>query len=136
MEGGREQRPRRGARLLDAAVAGDRLHVEPVASPSADGRSRSTVHQVVRDLDGNVLSRARHHVYTLRDGLVARMDIVNRAEVARQELRLARHRTLEPLAGVDLEVTDRVARELALRGVLRDLLGAFATRASPSRTCR
>ena len=37
-----------------------------------------TVHQVVKDLDGNVLSDGTvSHVYTLRDGLVARMDIVN-----------------------------------------------------------
>ena len=36
-----------------------------------------TVHQVVKDLDGNVLSEGPvSHVYTLRDGLVARMDIV------------------------------------------------------------
>jgi hypothetical protein len=34
------------------------------------------VHQVVRDLRGDVLSDGRViHVYRLRDGLVARMDI-------------------------------------------------------------
>jgi hypothetical protein len=49
---------------LDHTVAGDRVAV--------------TVHQVVKDLDGNVMSEGRtSHVYTLRDGRVARMDIVN-----------------------------------------------------------
>src|SRR3954470_14863043 len=49
---------------VDHTVAGDRVAV--------------TVHQRVRDLEGNVLSEGRtSHVYTLRDGLVARMDIVN-----------------------------------------------------------
>jgi len=51
-------------RPLDETVSGDRVAV--------------TVHQVVKDLEGNVLSEGRtSHVYTLRDGLVARMDIVN-----------------------------------------------------------
>ena len=55
--------------------------VEPVGfTEAADGRIAVDVHQTVRDLDGNVLSDGRvTHVYTLRDGLVARMDIVSRA---------------------------------------------------------
>jgi len=55
-------------------------HVEPVKiSEAEDGRVVVEVHQVVRDLDGNITSEGRvFHVYTLRDGLVARMDIVSR----------------------------------------------------------
>jgi hypothetical protein len=35
------------------------------------------VHQVVRDLDGNLLSDSTvQHVYSFRDGLVERMEIV------------------------------------------------------------
>jgi hypothetical protein len=51
-------------------------HVDPVRVEEQDGRVRVTVHQVVRDLDGNVTSEGTvAHIYTLRDGLVARMDI-------------------------------------------------------------
>ena len=55
--------------------------VEPVGfTEAADGRVAVTVHQSVRDLDGKVLSQGLvTHVYTLRDGLVTRMDIVSRA---------------------------------------------------------
>jgi ketosteroid isomerase-like protein len=53
--------------------------VDPVGFADAgDGRIAVTVQQVVRDLDGAAMSEGRvSHVYTLRDGLVARMDIVN-----------------------------------------------------------
>lgn len=52
-------------------------HVEPVGFERDDqGRIVVEVHQVVRDLEGSVLSDGRvRHVYTLRDGLVSRMDI-------------------------------------------------------------
>jgi ketosteroid isomerase-like protein len=41
-----------------------------------EGRISVTVHQMVRDLDGNVVSETHvRHVYELRDGLVVRMDI-------------------------------------------------------------
>jgi hypothetical protein len=52
-------------------------HVEPVGfSGDADGRIVVDVDQVVRDLDGALLAEQRvRHVYTLRDGLIARMDI-------------------------------------------------------------
>jgi ketosteroid isomerase-like protein len=52
-------------------------HVEPLGfEVDADGRIVVDVHQVVRDLEGSVLSDGRvRHVYTLRDGLVSRMDI-------------------------------------------------------------
>ena len=43
-----------------------------------DGRLIVTVQQVVRDLDGMVVGAATvEHAYTFRDGLVARMDILN-----------------------------------------------------------
>jgi hypothetical protein len=52
-------------------------HVEPVGfSEDDEGRIVVDVDQVVRDRDGAVLSERRvQHVYALRDGLVARMDI-------------------------------------------------------------
>jgi hypothetical protein len=52
-------------------------HVEPQGfSTDEQGRVVVDVHQVVRDLDGGLLADSRvEHVYTLRDGLVARMDI-------------------------------------------------------------
>ena len=53
-------------------------NVAPLEFTEAGDRVAVTVRQVIRDLDGNVLSEGRtSHVYTLRDGLVTRMDIVN-----------------------------------------------------------
>jgi ketosteroid isomerase-like protein len=41
-----------------------------------DGRLSVTVHQVVRDVEGSVVSDSEvRHVYELRDGLIVRMDI-------------------------------------------------------------
>ena len=41
-----------------------------------DGRIDVTVHQVVKDLDGALISDSTvHHVYRLRDDLVAHMEI-------------------------------------------------------------
>jgi hypothetical protein len=52
-------------------------HVEPEGFESdAAGRIVVSVHQVVRDLTGNVLhDRNVQHVYTLEDGLIGRMEI-------------------------------------------------------------
>jgi hypothetical protein len=52
-------------------------HVEPVGfSEDEEGRVVVDVDQVVRNLEGEVLSEQRvQHVYTLRDGLIVRMDI-------------------------------------------------------------
>lgn len=52
-------------------------HVEPLGfEVDDDGRVVVDVHQVVRDLEGTVLSDGRvRHVYTFRGGLVERMDI-------------------------------------------------------------
>jgi hypothetical protein len=51
--------------------------VDPTGiSDTDDGRIAVAVHQVVRSLDGTVLVDGHvTHVYTIRDGLVARMDI-------------------------------------------------------------
>ena len=77
MEGGRE-RGRAAVRaywtrqfeLIDSKV-------EPIGfEVDDDGRIVVGVHQVVRDLEGALLSDTRvRHVYTFRDGLVERMDI-------------------------------------------------------------
>ena len=52
-------------------------HVDPVGFSDDDqGRVVVDVHQVVRDLDGALLSEQRvEHIYTLREGLIARMEI-------------------------------------------------------------
>ena len=52
-------------------------HVEPEAFEELpDGRVSVTVHQRVHDLDGKLLSDGQvRHVYELRDGLIARMEI-------------------------------------------------------------
>ena len=52
--------------------------VEPAKIETAPGgRVVVDVHQVVRNLEGGVLNdRMVRHVYTFRDGLIARMDIV------------------------------------------------------------
>lgn len=52
-------------------------HVEPMEiGPRADGRVAVEVRQRVRDLDGEVLSDGNVvHVYEMRSGLVARMDV-------------------------------------------------------------
>jgi hypothetical protein len=50
--------------------------VEPTAVTAKDDRVEVTVHQTVRDLDGNVLSDdIVTHTYTIRDGQIVRMDV-------------------------------------------------------------
>ena len=77
MEGGRE-RGRAAVRVywtrqfgqIDSHVQPERFEVD------GEGRIVADVHQVVRDLDGAVLSDGRvRHAYTFRNGRVARMDI-------------------------------------------------------------
>jgi len=57
-----------------AAIDG---HVEPRGFATApDGRIVVDVHQVVRDLDGTLLFDGMvQHVYTVRDGVILRMDV-------------------------------------------------------------
>lgn len=52
-------------------------HVEPVEiSPYGNGEIEIKVHQVVRDLNGNLLAdRLVIHVFQLRNGLIQRFDI-------------------------------------------------------------
>ena len=52
-------------------------HVDPVTfEPDSSGNVIVGVHQVVRDLSGNVLfDRTVQHVYSLKDGLIQRMTI-------------------------------------------------------------
>jgi hypothetical protein len=51
--------------------------VTPVGlTPETDGRVRVAVHQTVKNLQGDVIAdRMVDHVYTLRGGLISRMDI-------------------------------------------------------------
>jgi ketosteroid isomerase-like protein len=52
-------------------------HVEPVEiSPSGDGEVIVTAHQVVHDLNGNLVADKRvTHVFQVRNGLIERFDI-------------------------------------------------------------
>lgn len=52
-------------------------HVEPTGYELLpDGRTATTVHQVVRDLAGTLLQDVMlHHVYRLREGLIEHMEI-------------------------------------------------------------
>jgi hypothetical protein len=52
-------------------------HVDPLGiEPDEDGRMVVEVHQVVKDLEGNVRSDSIvHHGYRFRGGLIERMDI-------------------------------------------------------------
>jgi ketosteroid isomerase-like protein len=52
-------------------------HVNPVRfTPTLDGKVVVDVRQVVRDLSGKVLSdQLIQHVYTIKDGLIERMEI-------------------------------------------------------------
>jgi hypothetical protein len=52
-------------------------HVEPVQmTPDGAGNMVVEVHQVVRDLSGNILEdKMVRHVYAIREGLIERMEI-------------------------------------------------------------
>lgn len=55
--------------------------VEPLSfTTDGSGRTVVEVHQVIRNLGGQTLAdRTVRHVYAFRDGLIERMDIVERA---------------------------------------------------------
>ena len=57
-------------------------HVEPLAITEEDGgRIRVRVHQLVRNLGGDVLSDSEVlHVFTMNSGLIAAMDLGDEAE--------------------------------------------------------
>jgi hypothetical protein len=52
-------------------------HVEPLSmEKDSKGRTVVEVHQVVRDLTGNLLAdQIVHHAYSIREGLIERMEI-------------------------------------------------------------
>ena len=52
-------------------------HVGPIRyKKEEDGRINVTVHQVVHDIEGNLLvDQIIHHVYTFEDGLIKAMEI-------------------------------------------------------------
>jgi len=52
-------------------------HVEPVSiNQNESGQTDVEVHQVVRDMAGNLLvDQTVHHVYTIQDGLIEKMEI-------------------------------------------------------------
>ncbi|HKB43976.1 MAG TPA: nuclear transport factor 2 family protein [Chitinophagaceae bacterium] len=54
-------------------------HVEPIRfETEKDGRINVTVHQVVHDINGNLLiDQIIHHIYTIEDGLIIKMEIKN-----------------------------------------------------------
>jgi hypothetical protein len=76
-EGGRE----RGQQAVRTYWTRQWAQIDPPVDPVSittrpDGRVAVDVHQVVRNLDGDLLSDSRVlRVYEMRDGLVARMDI-------------------------------------------------------------
>jgi hypothetical protein len=57
-------------------------HVEPLAITAAEGgKVRVTVHQLVKSLGGAVLADSEvRHVFTVRDGLIAAMDLADEAD--------------------------------------------------------
>lgn len=57
-------------------------HVEPLAMTGEDGgKTRVRVHQLVKNLQGNVLSDGEvFHVFTISGGLIAAMDLGNEAD--------------------------------------------------------
>lgn len=62
-------------------------HVEPVRiEDDENGVTVVDVHQVIRDLSGKILKdQIVQHVYSFRDGLIARMDIRDPSAVAAQQ---------------------------------------------------
>jgi hypothetical protein len=63
-------------------------HVDPVHfSNCEDGNIMVDVHQVVRDLEGNIiLDETVHHVYLILQGSIKRMEIRKTAIVSDQEI--------------------------------------------------
>ena len=56
-------------------------HVEPLAMTEEEGKTRVRVHQLVKSLQGDVLSDSEvHHVFTVNSGLIAAMDLGDEAD--------------------------------------------------------
>jgi hypothetical protein len=83
MEGGRE----RGHENVRAYWQRQWTAIDPRVDPTnirndVSGRTVVDVHQVIRDLSGKVLmDRMVQHVYSIKDGLITRMDIVEPEDV-------------------------------------------------------
>jgi ketosteroid isomerase-like protein len=77
MEGGREHGRETVRRYWTRQFTMIDSHVEPESLRATDdGRVAVHVNQVVRDLDGNIVSDSHvEHVYSFRDGRVAHMEI-------------------------------------------------------------
>jgi hypothetical protein len=77
MEGGREHGHEAVREYWTRQFGMIDSRVEPIAFASeGEDKIAVEVHQVVRDLDGNLISEGRvRHVYTFRDARVAKMDI-------------------------------------------------------------
>jgi len=58
-------------------------HVDPTAmEDDAKKRTVVSVHQVVKDMSGNIFfDQTIRHIYTLREGLIVRMDIMDIEEI-------------------------------------------------------
>ena len=72
-------------------------HVEPLAITEEDGgRIRVSVHQLVKSLEGNILSDSEVlHVFTVNTGLIAAMDLGDEAATTGPSAAFA-HRTVAP----------------------------------------
>ncbi len=57
-------------------------HVEPLSiAVDAEGKIRVSVHQLVKSLQGDILSDSEVlHVFTMKNGLIASMDLPNEGE--------------------------------------------------------
>lgn len=79
MEGGRVHGPGEVRAYWTRQWAGIDPHVEPVSiEDDGNGNTVVEVHQVIRDLSGSVLKDLTVlHVYSFRDGLVSRMDVLS-----------------------------------------------------------
>ena len=78
MEGGREHGRAAVRDYWTRQFAEIDGRVEPIEiAETDDGRVSVTVHQTVRSLEGEILSDGRvGHVYTIRDGRIAHMEVV------------------------------------------------------------
>jgi hypothetical protein len=56
-------------------------HVDPLAITEVDGKFRVRVHQRVKSLQGELLADGEVlHIFTLKNGLIAAMDLANEGE--------------------------------------------------------
>ena len=73
-------------------------HVEPLAiSEEADGKARVRVHQLVKNLQGDILSDGEVlHVFTMNNGLIEAMDLGDQADLSSGPSAAFAHRTPGP----------------------------------------